>query len=99
MFSKTKTAFPAAIAIHTGVSTIKSGPLTHGSLVVLESSETLSCRMASPRPFAPRVNELQRLDPARYRRITLRRGVRSVQTVSDGMTWQMSEHCHGRRRD
>jgi hypothetical protein len=37
------------------------------------------------RAFAPRVDEPQRQDPARYRPLTLRRGVRSVEAVLDGM--------------
>ncbi len=85
MFSKTKTAFPVAIAHPHRRQHDELEHRPHVSLVVLERSETLLCRMASPRPFAQRVDNPQRLDPARYRCLTFRREVRSVQTVLDGM--------------
>jgi hypothetical protein len=59
--------------------------LRSASLAALEPSETSFCRMAKPPAFALRVVESQRQVPARYRRLALRRGVRSIQVVLDGV--------------
>ena len=86
MFSKTKTAFPTAIAIRTGVSTMNWGLFR---TVRLSCWSQVKRYLAEWRLRARSRRELINLNDwilRDNRRLTLRGSVRSVQTVFDGMT-------------